>query len=116
MTMTDWPRTAAGPDPETASPAAVSGTPQPVSRTPGTVSDAPESVSETESGTGTDTSPAKLTGTQKWTAAAIVVAALALAGIGLYLSFEHVADFAFTELRFGSLGMGELFAVGVDVG
>lgn len=116
MTITDWPRTAAGLDPETASPVAVSGTPQPVSRTPGTVSDAPEFVSETESGTGTEASPEKLTGTQKWTAGAIVVAALALAGIGLYLSFEHVADFAFKELRFGSLGKGRLFAVGVDVG
>ncbi|MFE7854407.1 DUF2637 domain-containing protein [Streptomyces sp. NPDC057403] len=116
MSITDWPRTAAEPDPETDAPAAVSGTPQPVSRTPGTVSDAPEFVSETESGTGTDTSPAKLTGTQKWTAGAIVVAALALAGIGLYLSFEHVAEFAFKELRFGSLGKGQLFAVGVDVG
>ncbi|MFI1568356.1 DUF2637 domain-containing protein [Streptomyces sp. NPDC020490] len=116
MTLTDWPRTAAEPDPDTASPAAVSGTPQPVSRTPGTVSDAPEFVSETESGTGTDRSPAKLTGTQKWTAGAIVIAALALAGIGLYLSFEHVAEFAFKELRFGSLGKGQLFAVGVDVG
>ncbi|MER6736536.1 DUF2637 domain-containing protein [Streptomyces puniciscabiei] len=116
MAITDWPRTAAEPDPETASPAGVSGAPRPVSRTPGTVSDAPEFVSETESGTGTDTSPAKLTGSQKWTAAAIVVAALALAGIGLYLSFEHVADFAYTELRFGSLGKGQLFAVGVDVG
>ncbi|MFD5572751.1 DUF2637 domain-containing protein [Streptomyces cadmiisoli] len=116
MTITDWPRTAAGPDPETASPAAVSGTPQPVSRTPGTVSDAPGFVSETQSGTGTEDLPAKLTGTQKWTAGAIVVAALALAGIGLYLSFEHVAEFAFKELRFGSLGKGRLFAVGVDVG
>ncbi|WP_275579413.1 DUF2637 domain-containing protein [Streptomyces aureoverticillatus] len=57
-----------------------------------------------------------MTGTQKWTATAIVAFALALAGIGLYLSFEHVADFAFTELRFGSLGKGQLFAVGVDVG
>lgn len=116
MTLTDWPRTAAEPNPETAPPAAVSGTPKPVSRTPGIVSDAPEFVSETESGTGTDTSPAKLTGTQKWTAGAIVAAALALAGIGLYLSFEHVAQFAHEELRFGSLGKGQLFAVGVDVG
>ncbi|MFI1700626.1 DUF2637 domain-containing protein [Streptomyces bobili] len=88
----------------------------PVSSTPGVVSDAPEFASETESGTGTETSSGKLTGTQKWTAGAIVVAALALAGIGLYLSFEHVADFAYTELRFGSLGKGQLFAVGVDVG
>ncbi|MGW5568217.1 DUF2637 domain-containing protein [Streptomyces tendae] len=116
MTITDWPQTAAEPDLDTSAPAAVSGTPQPVSRTTGTVSDAPEFVSETESGTGPDRSPAKLTGTQKWTAGAIVIAALALAGIGLYLSFEHVAQFAFMELRFGSLGKGQLFAVGVDVG
>ncbi|MGC5359548.1 DUF2637 domain-containing protein [Streptomyces sp. DT190] len=116
MTLTDWPRTAAEPDPETASPAAVSGTPTPVSQTPGTVSETTAFVSETESGTGTKPSPAKLTGTQKWTAGAIVAAALALAGIGLYLSFEHVAAFAFEELRFGSLDKGKLFAVGVDVG
>ncbi|WP_432164218.1 DUF2637 domain-containing protein [Streptomyces tendae] len=116
MTITDWPQTAAEPDLDTSAPAAVSGTPQPLSRTTGTVSETPEFVSETESGTGPDRSPAKLTGTQKWTAGAIVIAALALAGIGLYLSFEHVAQFAFTELRFGSLGKGQLFAVGVDVG
>ncbi|CAL9675311.1 hypothetical protein SUDANB176_07728 (plasmid) [Streptomyces sp. enrichment culture] len=116
MTIADWPRTAAEPDPETAPPAAVSGTPKPVSRTPDIVSDAPRSVSETESGTGTKPSEGKLTRTQKWTAGAIVAAALALAGIGLYLSFEHVAQFAFKELRFSSLGKGQLFAVGVDVG
>ncbi|MDT6988065.1 DUF2637 domain-containing protein [Streptomyces lusitanus] len=116
MTITDWPRTAAEPDPDSASPAAVSGTPTPVSQTPGTVSETTAFVSETESGTGTKPSPAKLTGTQKWTAGAIVAAALALAGIGLYLSFEHVAAFAFEELRFGSLDKGKLFAVGVDVG
>ncbi|GAA2359216.1 DUF2637 domain-containing protein [Streptomyces cuspidosporus] len=116
MTMTDWPRTAAEPTPETASPAAVSGTSTPVSQTPGTVSETAESVSETESGTGTKQSEGRLTGTQKLTASAIVVAALALAGIGLYLSFEHVAQFAHEELRFGSLGKGQLFAVGVDVG
>ncbi|WP_235466234.1 DUF2637 domain-containing protein [Streptomyces platensis] len=83
---------------------------------PDTVSDAPESASETESGTGTTSSPGKLTGTQKWAAGAIVAAALVLAGIGLYLSFEHVAGFAFKELRFESLGKGQLFAGGVDVG
>ncbi|WP_121711931.1 DUF2637 domain-containing protein [Streptomyces sp. E5N91] len=116
MTLTDWPRGAAESDPETTSPAAVSGTPRPVSRTSHSVSDAPGFVSETESGTGTQPPPGRLTGTQKWTAGAIVIAALALAGIGLYLSFEHVAEFAFTELRFGSLGKGRLFAVGVDVG
>ncbi|TRO56219.1 DUF2637 domain-containing protein [Streptomyces sp. IB201691-2A2] len=116
MALTDWPRTAAEPDSDSASPAAVSGTRTPVSRTPAVVSDAPEFVSETESGTGTKASPERLTGTQRWATAAIVVAALALAGIGLYLSFEHVADFAHKELRFDSLGKGQLFAVGVDVG
>jgi hypothetical protein len=116
MRIADWPQTAVEPDSETDAPAAVLGTPKPVSRTTGTVSETPEFVSETESGTGTDRSLAKLTGTQKWTTGAIVIAALALAGIGLYLSFEHVAEFAFKELRFGSLGKGQLFAVGVDVG
>ncbi|WP_309031309.1 DUF2637 domain-containing protein, partial [Streptomyces alfalfae] len=116
MTITDWPRTAAEPDPDSASPAAVSGPPAPVLQTTDGVSETPEFGSETESGTGTKPSSGKLTGTQKWAAGAIVIAALALAGIGLYLSFEHVADFAFNELRFGSLGKGQLFAVGVDVG
>ncbi|MGI5048285.1 DUF2637 domain-containing protein [Streptomyces sp. JAC25] len=116
MTITDWPQTVAEPDPDTASPVAVSGTPAPVSQTTYTVSDTAEFVSETENGTGTKPSPGKLTGTQKWAACAIVLAALVLAGIGLYLSFEHVAVFAFEELRFGSLGKGQLFAVGVDVG
>jgi hypothetical protein len=116
MTLTEWPRTAAQPAPETAAPAAVSGTPTPVSQTPAAVSQTAEFVSETENGTGTKPSPAKLTGSQKWAVAAIVVAAIALAGIGLYLSFEHVAEFAHQELRFASLGKGQLFAVGVDVG
>ncbi|MCX4581027.1 DUF2637 domain-containing protein [Streptomyces sp. NBC_01571] len=116
MTMTDWPRTAVGPAPETPAPAAVSETPQPVSTTTDAVSGRTDVVSETTNGTGTKASPAKLTGTQKWTTGGIVLAALALAGIGLYLSFEHVADFAFKELRFGTLGKGQLFAVGVDVG
>lgn len=116
MTITDWPRTAAEPDSDSASPAAVSGTSTPVSQTPGTVSETAEFVSETESGTGTKHSPGPLTGTQKWAAGAIVIAALVLAGIGLYLSFEHVAVFAFEQLRFESLGKGQLFAVGVDVG
>lgn len=116
MTITDWPRTAAESDPDTASPAAVSGTSTPVSQTADAVSDTAEFVSETESGTGTKPSPGRLTGTQKWAAGAIVAAALVLAGIGLYLSFEHVAIFTHEELRFGSLGKGQLFAVGVDVG
>ncbi|MFI8784401.1 DUF2637 domain-containing protein [Streptomyces albidoflavus] len=116
MTITEWPRTAVEPDPDTASPAAVSGTSTPVSQTTDAVSETAEFVSETESGIGTKPSSGKLTGTQKWAAGAIVIAALVLAGIGLYLSFEHVAIFAFEELRFGSLGKGQLFAVGVDVG
>ncbi|MFD5101788.1 DUF2637 domain-containing protein [Streptomyces albidochromogenes] len=116
MTITDWPRTAAEPDPETASPAAVSGTSTPVSQTPDVVSETAEFVSETEGGTGTEPSPGKLSGTQKWAIGGIVIAALVLAGIGLYLSFEHVAVFAFERLRFGSLGKGQMFAVGVDVG
>ncbi|MFG3517580.1 DUF2637 domain-containing protein [Streptomyces bobili] len=116
MAITDWPRTAAGPDSDSAAPAAVSGTPAPVSQTPAAVSDVAEFVSETGSGTGTKSSPKKLSGTQKWAAGAIVAAALVLAGIGLYLSFEHVAVFAFEELRFASLAKGQLFAVGVDVG
>jgi hypothetical protein len=116
MTITDWPRTAAEPDPDSASPAAVSGTPRPVSQTPGPVSETAEFVSETESGTGTEPSSGKLSGTQKSAIGGIVIAALVLAGIGLYLSFEHVAVFAFERLRFGSLGKGQMFAVGVDVG
>ncbi|MEV8210285.1 DUF2637 domain-containing protein [Streptomyces sp. NPDC079189] len=116
MTITDWLGTAAGPDPDPASPTPVSETPQPVSDAPDVVSDAPDFVSETENGTGTKPSVGKLTGTQKLAIAAIVVAALVLAGIGLYLSFSHVAEFAFKKLHFGSLDKGRLFAVGVDVG
>ncbi|MFC9183328.1 DUF2637 domain-containing protein [Streptomyces globisporus] len=53
---------------------------------------------------------------QKLAVGGIVAFALILAGIGLYLSFAHVASFAHKELRFGSLDKGKLFAVGVDVG
>ncbi|MFB8247350.1 DUF2637 domain-containing protein [Streptomyces sp. NPDC055952] len=116
MTITDWPHAAAGPTPETVPPAAVSGTPAPVSPTPDAVSRTPEFVSGTESGTGTKKSSGRLTGTQKWATGAIVIAALTLAGIGLYLSFEHVAVFAHDKLRFATLEKGQLFAVGVDVG
>ncbi|MBT1184889.1 DUF2637 domain-containing protein [Streptomyces sp. CJ_13] len=116
MTLTDWPRTAADSNLDPAGPATVSGAPQPVSQTTGTVSEAPESPSERESGTEGKSSGMKLTGSQRWATGAIVAAALVLAGIGLYLSFEHVAVFAFERLRFGSIGKGQLFAVGVDVG
>ncbi|MFD4866896.1 DUF2637 domain-containing protein [Streptomyces sp. NPDC058412] len=116
MTITDWPRTAADPNLDPAAPDAVSGTPEPVSQTTDAVSETPEPASEPESGTGDKPSGGKLTGSQKWATGAIVIAALVLAAIGLYLSFEHVAVFAHKELRFGSLGKGQLFAVGVDVG
>ncbi|MFE3865648.1 DUF2637 domain-containing protein [Streptomyces goshikiensis] len=116
MTITDWPRTAADPNLDPAASVAVSGMPEPVSETSGTGSEAPEFTFEPESGTGDKRSVGKLTGSQKWATGAIVIAALVLAAIGLYLSFEHVAVFAHTELRFGSLGKGQLFAVGVDVG
>ncbi|MGK5497554.1 DUF2637 domain-containing protein [Streptomyces sp. URMC 125] len=46
----------------------------------------------------------------------LALAALTLAGIGLYLSFEHVAQFAHQELSFQTLGKAQLFVAGVDVG
>lgn len=57
-----------------------------------------------------------LTRAQRITAAVVVAAALALAGIGLYLSFEHVATFAHDRLHFQTIGMARLFTGGVDVG
>ncbi|MGW0612032.1 DUF2637 domain-containing protein [Streptomyces sp. NPDC002788] len=60
--------------------------------------------------------PGGLSRGQTTAAAAIVVAALTLAGIGLYLSFEHVAAFAHERLGFRTLAKGRLFTVGVDVG
>ena len=116
MSITDLPRSAAPtiPDPfpptRVSPPAApVSRPPTPVSETAGFVSDAPESASAAPAA-------GRLTGLQKLTATGIVAAALALAGIGLYLSFEHVAGFAFERLRFSTLDQGRLFAVGVDTG
>ncbi|MEU1798254.1 DUF2637 domain-containing protein [Streptomyces californicus] len=120
MTITDWPQTAAGPDPLSPPPTLVSETPDAVSATPGTVSETPDLVSETQKRNPDDALPVvprgPLTTTQKLTVGGIVVFALVLAGIGLYLSFAHVAKFAHEELRFGSLDKGRLFAVGVDVG
>ncbi|MFD3883034.1 DUF2637 domain-containing protein [Streptomyces microflavus] len=120
MTITDWPRTAAAPTPVSPAPTAVSETPAPVSGAPAAVSETPAFVSETHKRNPEETGAAPrrppLTGTQKLAVGGIVGAALILAGIGLYLSFEHVASFAHEELRFGSLGKGQLFAVGVDVG
>ncbi|MDW4917378.1 DUF2637 domain-containing protein [Streptomyces californicus] len=120
MTLTDWPQTAAGPDPVSPPPTLVSETPDAVSATPGTVSETPDLVSETQKRNPDEALPVvprgPLTTTQKLTVGGIVVFALVLAGIGLYLSFAHVAKFAHEELRFGSLDKGRLFAVGVDVG
>ncbi|MFI8200465.1 DUF2637 domain-containing protein [Streptomyces sp. NPDC085942] len=120
MTITEWPQTAAAPDPLSPPPTLVSETPDAVSGTPGTVSETPDFVSETQKRNPDETAPAvprgPLTGTQKLAVGGIVAFALVLAGIGLYLSFAHVASFAHEELRFGSLDKGRLFAVGVDVG
>ncbi|WP_030705087.1 MULTISPECIES: DUF2637 domain-containing protein [unclassified Streptomyces] len=120
MTITEWPRTAAEPDPASPPPTVVSETPAAVSGTPGTVSETPDFVSETQKRNPDETTPAvprgPLTGLQKMAIGGIIVFALVLAGIGLYLSFAHVASFAHKELRFGSLEKGQLFAVGVDVG
>jgi hypothetical protein len=82
----------------------------------GTAAPAPETTG-TAPGTARRWSlPGGLTRAQTATAAAIVAAALALAGIGLYLSFEHVAVFAHDRLGFTTLGKARLFTVGVDVG
>ncbi|MEU9061717.1 DUF2637 domain-containing protein [Streptomyces sp. NPDC048430] len=120
MTITEWPHTAADPDPFSPAPTAVSGAPAAVSATPGIVSEAPDFVSETQKRNPDETALAAprgpLTGMQKLAVGGIVAFALILAGIGLYLSFAHVASFAHKELRFGSLDKGRLFAVGVDVG
>ncbi|MEV6439846.1 DUF2637 domain-containing protein [Streptomyces anulatus] len=120
MTITEWPHTAAEPDPVSPAPTTVSETPAAVSATPGTVSETPDFVLETQKRNPdeTDSAPPRqpLTGTQKLAVGGIVAFALILAGIGLYLSFAHVASFAHKELRFGSLDKGRLFAVGVDVG
>ncbi|MFJ6493501.1 DUF2637 domain-containing protein [Streptomyces californicus] len=120
MTLTHMPQTAAGPDPLSPPPTLVSETRDAVSATPATVSETPDLVSETQKRNPDDALPGvprgPLTTTQKLTVGGIVVFALVLAGIGLYLSFAHVASFAHKELRFGSLDKGRLFAVGVDVG
>ncbi|MGW5986193.1 DUF2637 domain-containing protein [Streptomyces anulatus] len=120
MTITEWPRTAAAPDPVSPAPTAVSETPAVVSAAPEPVSETPGFASETQKRNPDETAPVPprqpLTGTQKLAVGGIVAFALVLAGIGLYLSFAHVASFAHKELRFGSLDKGRLFAVGVDVG
>lgn len=91
-------------------------TPVAVPAAPGSVPAAPAAVPTT---TPTPARPRRigaLTRAQQITAGVIVVAALVLSGIGLYLSFEHVAEFAHDRLRFQSLDKARLFTVGVDVG
>ncbi|WP_103528516.1 DUF2637 domain-containing protein, partial [Streptomyces sp. SM12] len=70
----------------------------------------------TPAGQTTPAGPAARTLTRAQTAAltAIVVGALAVAAIGLYLSFSYVAAFAHEDLSFSSLRHGQLFALGVD--
>lgn len=113
MSITDVPQMTARDTP-------VSHPPTTVSDVPDFASNAPDFVSETEKRepiTPADTPRSgPLTRSQQWTAGLIIFAALALAGIGLYLSFEHIAGFAYEKLQFGTLRKGQLFAVGVDVG
>jgi hypothetical protein len=109
MTITEVPQSAAPDTPISIPPPTASSPQSPVSGTPGR-------VSATGNGTGTKPSARRLTSPQKRAAVGIAAAALALAGIGLYLSFGSVADFAFHQLRFHTLARGRLFSVGVDVG
>ncbi|WP_326698746.1 DUF2637 domain-containing protein [Streptomyces sp. NBC_01754] len=94
--------------------------PRAASETACPASDAPSAASDTPAAVPRPARrwalPGGLTRAQTITAAAIVGAALALAGIGLYLSFEHVAVFAHERLGFATLGKARLFTVGVDVG
>ncbi|AXK34686.1 DUF2637 domain-containing protein [Streptomyces armeniacus] len=120
MTITEVPHRAATDTPVSDPPTTASLSPGAASSAPDHLSNAPDSVSETPKRNSIKTADtsggAALTRSQKWTAGLIVVAALVLAGIGLYLSFEHVADFAYERLHFASLGKAQLFTGGVDTG
>ncbi|WP_380286557.1 DUF2637 domain-containing protein [Kitasatospora purpeofusca] len=116
MTITDLPPTAALPGPQRSAPGLVSAPPTPVSAAPGSVSPPSQTVSETADPVSPTPAAGVLSTPQKVAAAGIVAAALALAGIGLYLSFGHVAAFAHERLHFATLDQGKLFAVGVDTG
>ena len=120
MTITELSRTAVPTAATTGTGAPASETRRPASGTPGPVSGAPEDPSGARldaSGETMDRPPRRpLTPVQKVIAAAIVLAALTLAGIGLYLSFEHVAAFAHERLGFKTLKKGQLFTLGVDTG
>ncbi|MEV5526364.1 DUF2637 domain-containing protein [Streptomyces prunicolor] len=91
-----------------AAPVTSGAVPQTRTRVPAT----PHAIPETR----TNTFVKGLTRPQRITAGVVVAGALALAGIGLYLSFEHVAAFAFERLHFQTIGMARLFTGGVDVG
>ncbi|GAA3245005.1 DUF2637 domain-containing protein [Streptomyces lavendulae] len=104
MTMTTMP-----PDAATGSLAKAPRSSAPAARA--AVPDAPAFVPEARAGL-----IGSLTRTQQVAAGAIVAAALILSGVGLYLSFEHVAAYGYERLRFQSLGKARLFTVGVDVG
>ncbi len=116
MSITELPRAAAPTPLDPFPPGRVSPPAVPVSRPPTPASGTAGFVSETAESASGAPSGGTLTTPQKLAATAIVAAALALAGIGLYLSFGHVAQFAFDRLHFASLGKGQLFAVGVDTG
>lgn len=117
MTVIESPPTAAAHDPVSAPPAPASGAPAAVSAPAGFVSDPPKWNPIKAADTPGEATPRRpLTASQKWAAAGIIVAALALAGDGLYLSFDHVANFAYERLHFGTLRKGRMFAVGVDTG
>ncbi|MEF9908609.1 DUF2637 domain-containing protein (plasmid) [Streptomyces sp. P5-A9] len=109
MTTAALPRRGADTVPAPTTPAAVPGTPETVPAAPAAVPTTPPIAPGARL-------VGSLTRAQQITAGVIVVAALVLSGIGLYLSFEHVATFAHDRLRFQSLDKARLFTVGVDVG
>ncbi|MEW2553676.1 DUF2637 domain-containing protein [Streptomyces zhihengii] len=93
---------------------------RPVPAAPAAVPAAPAAVPAARDAVPATPARPRLTGSltraQQITAGVIVAAALVLSGIGLYLSFEHVAAYAHEELGFQSLDKARLFTVGVDVG
>ncbi len=124
MAITELPRTTPREDPGSDPPTPASAPPEPVSEAPTAVSGPDDEVSAAAADTPADDAgrPAdrglfgRLSGAKRATIGTLVAAALALAGIGLYLSFEHVAAFAHRELAFQTLGKAQMFVAGVDVG
>ncbi|WP_406380792.1 DUF2637 domain-containing protein [Streptomyces sp. NBC_01618] len=109
MTTAALPRRGADTLPAPITPAAVPAAPESVPVAPAAVPTTPPTATRARL-------VGSLTRGQRITAGVIVLAALVLSGIGLYLSFEHVAAFAHDRLRFQSLDKARLFTVGVDVG